>query len=179
MRELELAQKLTRSQQLELAEALERSQQLEQAPMLLLKELRLRQQLEEALERSQQLEEALERALAKKQWRALGGRTLERVLDRALGRPETGELKLKRALGLAHEIVVDLELLNGDSTSSAPTALEISIEIPNDLPPDKLKEFIRQAVSSADAVHRSRGGHGLQIDTVECFEDSRVPEGVK
>ena len=58
-------------------------------------------------------------------------------------------------------------------------SLEISIELPEDVSSEKLREVVKQAALKADAVHRSNGGNGLKIDLVEIFEDIRVSEGQK
>ncbi|MEM6836295.1 MAG: hypothetical protein AAF609_05520 [Cyanobacteria bacterium P01_C01_bin.120] len=79
-------------------------------------------------------------------------------------------------LGSDYEVSLpDRKLIDGSETN--PASLELEIDIPDDLPPEKVRELVQQAALAADAVHRSNGGSGLTIDTVEVFEDSRVPEG--
>ena len=82
-----------------------------------------------------------------------------------------------------------LDLLNyqGDAPSAksprqelkVSSSLEITIDMPEDTPPEKVREIVKQAALSADAAHRANGGQGLQIDLVEIFEESLVPEGSK
>lgn len=52
-------------------------------------------------------------------------------------------------------------------------ALELEIEIPDDTPPEKVKELIKQAALRADMTHRSLGGNGLTVNTVEVTEKAK------
>ena len=45
--------------------------------------------------------------------------------------------------------------------------LEISLDIPDDTPEDKVRELVKQTVLRADMTHRAYGGHGLKVVKVE------------
>ena len=57
-----------------------------------------------------------------------------------------------------------------------PNALAIEIEIPDDTPPEKVKELIKQAALRADMTHRSLGGKGLTVNTVEVTKEAKSLE---
>ncbi len=61
-------------------------------------------------------------------------------------------------------------------SSEKPEYLDISLEIPEGIDPEKIQEIVRQAVLRADAIHRSNGGSGLKVDLAEIFEQVRVGE---
>lgn len=58
-----------------------------------------------------------------------------------------------------------------------PRSVEVSIEFPEDTSPERIRDAVRQTALAADAIHRSRGGNGLQIDEIKIFSSNRVPEG--
>lgn len=55
-------------------------------------------------------------------------------------------------------------------------AVEIILEIPEDATPKEIQEIIKQAATRADMTHRSYGGNGLTIDTVEILAEDKVLE---
>lgn len=54
--------------------------------------------------------------------------------------------------------------------------VEIILEIPEDATPEKIQEIIKQAATRTDMTHRSYGGNGLTIDTVEILAEDKVLE---
>jgi uncharacterized protein len=71
----------------------------------------------------------------------------------------------------------EAQCIDMTTSDSASQALEITIEVPEDASPEKIRDLVRQAALRADAVHRSYGGNGLQIDLVDIFHKTRVLEG--
>lgn len=55
-----------------------------------------------------------------------------------------------------------------------PDALEIEIEIPEDATPERIQEIVKEAASRADMTHRSNGGNGLTIKSVEVMAETRI-----
>jgi hypothetical protein len=116
-------------------------------------------ELVQALERERELVQALERA-----------RELVQALE--LVQEHEQERTWKQALERARELVQVLEL-----PELGPDCLELAIEIPENTPPERVGEIVRQAALKADAVYRAHGGQGLRIDTIDIFEERLVPEG--
>lgn len=108
---------------------------------------------EKALEQAQELEQVLMRS-------------------RDLVRPLNLDSDLNLACDLVQELARDLARYLAD-----PDYLELTIEVPEDTPPERVREIVRQAALKADAAHRAHKGKGLQIDTVDIFGERFVPEG--
>lgn len=66
-----------------------------------------------------------------------------------------------------------------DSEKKEPESIEICINVPDNFPPEKLREVIRKTALSADSLHRANGGKGLQVDLVKIYEEAFVPEGLR
>lgn len=148
-----LALALEQTKALALAQALARAVSLEQT---LAQALTLARELERALKQTREQTRAQDLLLAE---------VMEPVIASALEQVRF----LKDALE---------QSLTDEETSENPDALEISIEVPEDIEPEELEELVRQMAIKADAVHRSHGGNGLKIDTIDSYQNSRVPEGV-
>ena len=144
------------------------------------KALVLTQQLELKLAHPQARAMAMELELELKRAMELG-QALEQALERAM------ELEQARAHPLHHqqmrEIINILKELQQElqkpNEPQIADSLELSIEVPENVSEEELRDIIRQAALHADSVHRANGGKGLKLDGVEVFEESRVPGGVK
>jgi len=57
--------------------------------------------------------------------------------------------------------------------------LNFSVEVPDGASDTEVVEFVKRLAAQADALHRSYGGNGLKVESLEVFGEAPVPEGVR
>lgn len=87
----------------------------------------------------------------------------------------TARIKVLQKLARELEQKVDQFSLSG-SESKHPEYFELTIEVSEDTPPERIRDIVKQAALKADTAHRTHGGKGLKIDTVDIFAEKLVPE---
>lgn len=66
--------------------------------------------------------------------------------------------------------------LEAEAGIAWPDALKITLDLPDDFPPKKLEELVKETVLRADMTDRSLGGKGLVLDVVNVEIKLEIPQ---
>ncbi len=66
-------------------------------------------------------------------------------------------------------------VVTGDVDCSDDLRLVVDVEVPPDLSDEEIAQWVARMTHELDAAHRAQGGHGLELESAESYQEARVP----